>query len=68
MPPRGQPIGMIASQKWRSVALSLLIYLVFCGLTYLGQINDLWLSVSSLGMLLLPIVWAWRGWQPWLPC
>lgn len=49
----------------RAVVLSLLVYVVFCALTYLGNLGAAWLSVASLGMLLLPPLWAWRSntWQ-----
>jgi len=42
------------------IFLSLLVYLGFSGLTYLSNFNDLWLSLVTIGMLLLPPIWAWR--------
>jgi membrane protease YdiL (CAAX protease family) len=46
--------------NWRIVAISLLVFAVFSALTYLGNFNSSGLALASLGMLLLPIVWAWR--------
>lgn len=42
------------------VAVTLLAYLLFSILTYLARFSDLWLNVAVLGMLGMPVVWAWR--------
>lgn len=45
----------------RHIAIvSLSVFAAFSILTYLGNFSPVWLSLAALGMLLLPVIWAWR--------
>jgi membrane protease YdiL (CAAX protease family) len=54
------PNTSVSGLRVGATAVTLTLFLLFSALTYLGNFHAAWLNVASLGMLLLPLIWAWR--------